>query len=349
MLRTAVQSPPMTNRASHSSGSKRTLSIGGATFDLFVKADASLIHDCGDTKSFALPLGGKIRVNDVISACGGGADNTAVGLSRLGFDAAFSGVLGDDEWGKAIRENMEKEGVDTRYLAVIEHEPSSFSLILTSPGGERTILTHKSMDRHFGDVTFDREALSSADAVYLNHIHQDTCEIEDDLLRILAESPAIHLTWNPGGAQVEAGMKNGNSTQLVARTNLLLLNKEEALAFTGKKTVREAMHVLVRSGAKRVVVTDGPHGCIATDGKDLYTCPSLQGDIVDSTGAGDAFGTAATWAVLSGKDLPTTLKAGTINAMSVVGAVGAQKGLLTETQIQSKLEQTALSVTVEQF
>lgn len=332
-----------------SAGPVKTLSIGGATFDLFMKTDSSVIHECGDMKAFALPLGSKIRVTDVAGCGGGGAHNTAVGLSRLGCDAAFSGVVGDDQWGEAIKNGMEKEGVDTRYLTIIEHEASSFSCILNSASGERAILSHKSMDRHFHDVTFDKEEASKVHAIYLNHIHEDTCVIANDIVSILTANPSVCLTWNPGGRQVEAGMLGTDNKDLVALTHVLLLNKEEALAFSGKKTTKEAMHILIRAGAKVVCVTDGSNGSMATDGTTLWKCPTLPCPVVDMTGAGDSFGTAITWAIVTGKDLPTALKAGTINAMSVVGSVGAQAGLLTETQIQTKLQTTELSVSSEPF
>lgn len=338
------------NQSQNTTSSRlRTLSIGGATFDLFLSLNGDQSHECNGVKSFALPLGAKIGVKNVVGACGGGAHNTAVGLSRLGCQAAFSGVLGDDQWGRGIKENMEHEGVSTEYLAVIEHEPSSFSLILQSPTGERTILTHKSMDRHFHDVTFDRDAARNVDAVYLNHIHEDTCVIEDDIVNVLVSVPDIHLTWNPGGCQIDAGLDAKGNRALLAATDLLLLNKEEALAFAKTKTVREALSILTQAGAKIVCITDGANGCDASDGTDIYHCPSLPATVIDTTGAGDAFGTAVTWALITGKNLPTALKAGTINAKSVVGSIGAQHGLLTDIQIESEIAHTPLEVAVERL
>ncbi len=339
----------MTNHSqlkAHSPQPLRTLSIGGATFDLFLNLSKDMMHDCQGVKSFSFPLGAKVGVHDVIGACGGGAHNTAVGLSRLGCNAAFSGVLGDDQWGQEIQRNMEREHIDMSYLAVIEHEPSSFSLILQSPSGERTILTHKSMDRHFHDVTFDREAASKMNAVYLNHIHEDTCVIENDIVSALAATPSTFLTWNPGGCQIDSGIANGNQA-LLAATDLLLLNKEEALSFAGAKTVEEALKKLIAAGCTIVCITDGKHGATATDGTTVYHCPSLPCEVVDSTGAGDAFGCAMTWALISAKDLPTALKAGTMNATSVVGSIGAQSGLLTDIQIETKLKETSLVVTAK--
>lgn len=325
----------------------RTLSIGGATFDLFLNLSSDLSHNCHGVQSFAFPLGAKVNVENVIGACGGGANNTAVGLSRLGCRAAFSGVLGDDQWGQEITRNMEREHVDMRYSSIIENEPSNFSLILQSTSGERTILSHKSMDRHFRDVTFDREAAASVDAVYLNHIHEDTCEIENDIIDILVSTPSIHLTWNPGGCQIRTGFDAKGNRGLLQATNLLLLNKEEASQFTKTTTIREAFDVLIRTGVQHICITDGANGSYATDGKHLYFCPSPSCKVVDTTGAGDAFGVGVTWALLTGKTLPMALKAGTINAVSVVGSIGAQDGLLTDTQIETFLANSPLNVSVE--
>lgn len=325
----------------------RTLSIGGATFDLFLSLSSDLAHNCHGVQSFAFPLGAKINVNNVIGVCGGGANNTSVGLARLGCNAAFSGVLGDDQWGQEIARNMEREHVDMRYISIIENEPSNFSLILQSKNGERTILSHKSMDRHFHDVTFDREAVANVDAVYLNHIHEDSCEIENDLIDMLVSTPSISLTWNPGGCQIDAGFDAKGNRELLRTTTLILLNKEEALTFTKTENVRAALEVLTHAGVKHVCITDGANGSHATDGKHVYFCPAPSCTVVDTTGAGDAFGVGVTWALLTGKTLPMALKAGTINAVSVVESIGAQHGLLTDTQIETTLANSPLNVSVE--
>ncbi len=324
----------------------RTMSIGGATFDLFMRLNHSLVKEEHHTEQFSLPLGAKIRVEQVIGACGGGADNTAVGLARLGCQAAFSGILADDQWGAQLIKNFECEGVDTRGVTFVEKETSSFSLILSARSGERVILYDPGTNAHLHDVTFDREMAGEMDCIYLNHIQPITSAIEDDLIRIFTTEPHPHLTWNPGGAQIEAGITAKNNKLLLCHTHLLQLNKEEALAFSNTKTIKEALWKLHCAGAKIVCITDGKNGAFATDGKSLYRCPVIETKVVDTTGAGDAFGTGMTWGLLTGLDLPKSLQAGTINAMSVVGAVGAQAGLLTETEMHSKLDNLSLDIEV---
>ncbi|KKW39563.1 hypothetical protein A2454_02440 [Candidatus Peribacteria bacterium RIFOXYC2_FULL_55_14] len=328
--------------------SLRTISIGGATYDVFVRLDRSTVEAYSGEHALKLPLGDKIRVQEVIETCGGGASNTAVGLARLGCSAGFCGIIGDDQWGEKLRLNLEREGVDTGCLTVVEGEVSSFSIILSASSGERVILYDPGTNEHLHDATFDRERAGKTDWLYLNHIQEQSCVIEDDIIGMLAQKDGPRLTWNPGGCQIEAGMEAANNSALLARTTLLQLNKGEALKFSKRETVKEAIKALLKKGVKNVVVTDGKNGTDASDGKNLYHCPVVEDNkVLDTTGAGDAFGTGMTWALLSGLPLSEALRAGTINAASVVGTIGAQAGLLTDTEMQRRLKETKLDVDVQ--
>jgi len=315
------------------------MSIGGATFDLFVRTDQKFMKEDGGGKTLNLPIGAKVRVLDVIETCGGGASNTAVGLSRLQCDAAFCGVVGSDQWGEKLLKNLQSEHVDTRWATVVDGETSSFSIILSVSSGERIILYEPGTNEHLHDVTFDREEIRHRNWIFLNHLHKDSIAIQDDLSHALGQAAgSVGLTWNPGGAQVEQGCSAPAHLQLLGHTSLLLLNKEEALAFTKKENVEEATKKLLDTGARIVCITDGGNGATATDKNGSWYCPSKGEDVVDTTGAGDAFGIGCTWALVNGFDLPTMLQAGTINATSVLSQMGAQAGLLTDIEMRTRLQ-----------
>ncbi len=319
----------------------RTLSIGGAAYDIFVSVDPAI-----ENNNLILPVGGKISVRKVEETCGGGSANTSVGLARLGCSARFCAVVGNDQWGERMMETLKRENVNTEFSTIVEEENTGFSIILLLPSGERTILHHAGTNEHLHDVTFPMHGITDTDAVYLNRLSESACEIENDVIRILKdEVKKTHLTWNPGGCQIESGMKEKDKAALLQYTDLLLLNKEEATIFTGEKEIAGAMHALIAAGVKNVCITDGKEGAYATDGKKLWHCAAREGiAIVDTTGAGDAFGSAMTWSILRGETLPNSLKAGTLNAASVVSAIGAQTGLLTEEQLLTELHDHPLQV-----
>lgn len=327
----------------------RTISIGGLTYDLFVDITHDLVVERGNRTVLELPLGSKIRIQRVTGTCGGGASNTSVGLARLGCHSACCGVVGNDQWGEELMKNLRREGVDTQGTTVVESEPSSFSIIILAQAPDRVILNTPGTNQHLHDVTFDRERASSADWVYLNHLHSASHVIEDDIVALLNAAHPPHLTWNPGGHQIEAGLNVKNNAALAAQSDLLLLNKEEATLFTGMQTIDESLTVVLKSGCRIACITDGKEGAFASDGEHRFHCPVLAEPIVDTTGAGDAFGVGCTWALLRGLHLPTALRAGTINATSVIGRIGAEAGLLTETEMQSRLDAPEPIVTSTSF
>lgn len=336
-----MKKPP----ASKTDKKPKTLSIGGATYDLFVRLHGSNIGEYNGREALAFPLGDKIRVKEVIETEGGGACNTAIGLSRLNCEARFAGVIGDDQWGQVLVKNFLEEGVKTDCLTIVEDEISSFSIILSGENGERVILYEPGTNGHLHDATFNKEMASRMDWVYLNHIQENTCIIEDDLIEILTADNGPFLTWNPGGCQIKTGLKANNNRLLLGHTNLLLLNRQEVLAFTELDDTDKAMRKLLETGAKNICITDGSRGTCASDGKNIYNCPALKNTIVkDTTGAGDAFGTGVTWALINKLPLPDALKAGTINAASVVSYTGAQAGLLTDTDMWLKIKDNPLTV-----
>lgn len=323
------------------------MSIGGATYDLFVRLPHEKIHSDEKSPFFTLPLGEKVRVQSVIETCGGGAGNTSVGLARLGCTASICSVVGADQWGDALRRNFQNEGVALESLTIVEGEMTSFSIILSGSSGERVILYDPGTNEHMHDALFDKASAAEVDWIILNHIHEQACVIEDDLIEILAKK-GTRLTWNPGGCQIDAGMKAKNNAHLLKLTTLLVLNKEEALRFTGEQSADAALQSLLKSGAKNICITDGKRGTAASDGQKLYRCPvSPDAKVIDTTGAGDAFTTGVTWALLTGHTLPEALIAGTINSGSVVGAIGAQAGLLTDIEIAKRMKSTSLSVSTE--
>lgn len=326
---------------------RKTLSIGGATYDLFVCLPHDTVHDHSNEKFFRLPLGAKIRVEQMVETCGGGASNTSVGLARLGCDARFEGVIGSDQWGQKLMENFRKEGVSTDTVTIVESETTSFSIILLGSNRERVILYQPSTNTHLKDMTFSKDAMQGIDWVYLNHLSEESCQIENDIVEMLAKNTGTRLTWNPGGCQIGKGLTDADNIALLAHTHLLLLNKEEALEMTMATDITQAITMLLNTGVKIVCVTDGRNGSFASDGVSLFHCPVVTGiQTVNTTGAGDAFGTGMTWGLIEGLSLPEAMKSGTINAASVVANMGSQTGLLTDIEMRQKLQESTLDVAV---
>jgi sugar/nucleoside kinase (ribokinase family) len=129
--------------------------------------------------------------------------------------------------------------------------------------------------------------------------------------------------------------------RLYARTEVVILNREEAVFVTGGSydDVHDLMNRLHGYGCKIVVVTDGPAGAYASDGQNRYKMPLYPDPAppYERTGAGDAFASTFVAALAKGHNLESALQWAPINSMSVVQKTGAQQGLLSERELEAWL------------
>lgn len=329
-------------------------SIGGAAFDVFIRAPHATGYDAAGNYFLQFPLGAKVKVESVVQGCGGGAANTSVGFARLGMSARFCGVIGDDEWGQEIQKTLHDEGVATDAAIVVEKETSSFSIVLVdSASGERTILYSPNVNAHMQKAIFAKEILQKSHWLFLNHLADVSANIIDDCLELVTKTKGLHFAWNPGGSQIQNGMLASVTSALLRYTDILFLNAEEAAIFTAEplkgdrtQSVTAALRKGIQAGVKIFCITDAENGAYLSDGKTVFhATPPVTTRIIDTTGGGDAFAVGVTWGVFTGLSLQDALQAGMLNAASVIGVVGTQPGLLRKDEMRQRLSTHPLPVT----
>jgi ribokinase len=131
-------------------------------------------------------------------------------------------------------------------------------------------------------------------------------------------------------------------SRIYKHANILVLNKEEAALVGGGdiNNMHDLFDKLHDLGPEVVCITDGPNGAYASSPEGRFFMP-IYPDLAppyERTGAGDAFASTFTAAVMRGKSLQEALMWGPINSMNVVQKAGAQEGLLTEQQLLEFLE-----------
>ena len=264
-------------------------------------------------------------------------------------------MIGDDVWGKKILANLKSEGVSDELLSVTEDEKTSFSIILNSFEGERTVLNFLGANNLFTEEFFPLRKIMQTKWIFLNHLSGNANCLIKKIELIMQKQGDISLAWNPGGIQLEEGAEKNK--ELISKTKIIFLNKEEAEKFTNLKCAEQKTHIvkienqkhvcqvykmnqifeyLKKLGADIIVITDGRRGSQAYNGIDTYFCPVFDLQRTDTLGAGDAFASGFTGAMILNKTLQTALKFGTINATSVVQHYGAQKGLLSLAEISER-------------
>lgn len=300
------------------------VTIGAAVQDVFLSHSDEFAPVCDNPHEcfMKLELGAKVDVNNIDFSTGGGATNAAVTFARQGMRTYFMGTVGHDPAGQAVLADLDKEGVDTTLVSYSEKFNTGYSVLLLAPDGERTILTYRGASTHYHSKNFDLTGLSP-DWLYVSSM-AGSMEVLDGVFRY-AHSHGIKVCFNPGKGELKQSHK---LRALLEDTDVLLVNKEEAQQIISGETVEELARKLLRF-VPTVIVSDGSSGVVATDGKTIVEAGIYEEvNVIDRTGAGDAFGSGflSQWA--QGKTLREAIIYASANSTSVVSKIGAKTGIL---------------------
>lgn len=319
------------------------ISIGDITIDAFLALhNSDKVSLNTNTNTLCVKYGEKIDVDSCIYALGGNAANVTIGTTRLGVKSALFAEIGDDEFSLKILNGLAKEGVSRAHIRQSRNQQSSMSIALNFKG-ERTLFVEHVKRKHdfeFNNVT--------ADYIYLTSLGEQWKNAYAATLQF-ANEHKIKLLFNPGTIQLREDKEM--LSKVLEKTEILFVNKEEAEeilynreneANNDQDYFKKLLTSLQLLGPKLVVITDGHKGSYLQDGKGrFYYQQSPKTHVIEPTGAGDSYASGFLAAYIGGKDLQTAMLWGTFNAASVISQIGAQQGLLTKAQMDSKVDNYA--------
>lgn len=311
--------------------------LGDITTDAFIRLKNAQVDCDVDTKKYRLcvDFGSKVPYESVtVVPAVGNSPNASVSAHRLGLKSAIVTNLGDDKNGKEMLEQLKKEGVGTQFVSVEEGKESNYHYVLLYEA-ERTILI-KHHEYEYGLPDFGTPPLW----IYFSSLGENSIPYHHEIAQYVKDNPEVNLAFQPGTFQIKLGAETLKDIYEV--TALFFCNKKEAQSILKNdssdiKELLKGMHAL---GPKTAIITDGPNGAYAYDGKDMWVMPMYPDPAppVDRTGAGDSFSSTVTSMLALGMTLPEALARGPINSMSVVQHTGAQEGLLSREKIEQYLK-----------
>lgn len=303
----------------------KIVTIGAAVQDVFLSHSSEFkpVSDkSADELFIKLDLGAKADVNNIDFCTGGGATNAAVTFLRQGIEADFMGTIADDPAGAAVLQDLDKEGVGTQYVSYSKKYHTGYSVLLLAPNGERTILTYRGASTHYDESNFDLTDVS-ADWLYLSSMAGEM----DVLNKIFTQAKRknIKIFFNPGKGELK---KTAKLKALLEDVEVLSVNKEEAQQIVNGDSLTELIRRL-KSLVPVAIISDGPNGVIASDGKTIVRAGMYEDvKVIDRTGAGDAFGSGFLSYYAKGKSLKDSIVFASANSTSVVQKIGAKDGIL---------------------
>lgn len=324
------------------------ITIGGATRDItFITDQGKVIETPKDLtcqRLLGFEYGAKIRSEDIRINFGGGACNAAATFAKMGLEVVVLTRIGEDEDGKAILGNLAARGVDTSLVQKDADHRTGFSFVVVNKGGagERMIFVHKGA---CNGLSLDAQELPEMKWIYLSSLVGDWAAALERV-RIVVEAKGCGLVWNPGATEIHAG--KAALSRLLELTDIFIVNKDEAIELvksdsaqklTGAEynDLQKLLGVMKDWGAQTVVITDGDNGAYVQSGNALFRSPAYVKEQVDTTGAGDAFGSGLLAGYIMTEDMETALRFGIINSGGTVRDYGAQNGIMTKEEIGERL------------
>ena len=302
--------------------SVRVIVVGGVNVDLVVTA--TRLPGPGETVT-----GGTFEQHP-----GGKGGNQAVAAARLGADVRMIGAVGDDAFGAGARAALVAEGIDVSGLATDPEAPTGIALILVDATGENLISVASGANQAFGP------AAVQAGLAHLGSLVGDVVLVSNEIARptvaaVLraASAAGARMILNPAPAA-------GIEATWLQHVDLLTPNRGELAALAGfaspdldPRGAAEALSV-----REAVIVTLGPNGALVLPAEgEPWPAPAIPVEVVDTTGAGDAFNGALAAALADGRPLDEAVRRAVAAGGLATTRVGAREGMPTAAELEAAL------------
>lgn len=298
------------------------ITFGSAIVDFFLQSkEFKLVKDKGKGTVICQSYEDKLEVEKRKICLGGGGTNIAVSLARKSYNVGVAARFGRDFLGNFILEKLNQEKVSLDFLAQVD-ETTDSSVILIGPDGGRTILVYRGPTRlEQENINFDK---LDSKWFYLASLEGNLDLVEK--LLTYAQENKISVFWNPGKRELK---QKARLIPLVGQADVFQVNRQEAqMLVDGDLDKKGFWPKMKKLRTKMSIVTDGGNGAYLQYSQGVHYLAAPKVDVVDKTGAGDAFGSGFLAGLLANQEMKSAFKLAMENSASVVQHVGAQTGLI---------------------
>ncbi|MEA3272578.1 MAG: carbohydrate kinase family protein [Patescibacteria group bacterium] len=317
------------------------ITIGSATRDVYLRSPA---FDLIKSDKFStgtgscLALGSKNEASEIFLDTGGGATNVAITFGNLKLKTGTITNIGDDPAGKEIIQILKKSKVDTSLIQRDRKHFTSYSTLLLTKSGHRSILVYRGASKFLNWKKVPKDIRTKW--FYITSL-AGNIKLLKEIFKF-AKKNKIRIAWNPGKKELEFGAKKLKG--LIRQAEVFNLNREEATklvreVYKDKKKIFKKMEKLE---SRIIVITDGARGAYARNDGQWYFAKSFGTKPVNTTGAGDAFGSGFVSGLIIKNDLKYALALATINADGLIQKMGAKSGVLTKLPSKKEIERVVI-------
>jgi len=235
------------------------------------------------------------KVNTFTKMAGGAPANVCACYAKLGGKSYFMGQVGNDPFGQFLVDELEKASVDTTYTSFTHKAKTSLAFVSINHEGERDFMFYRdpSADQLFEPKQVEKSVFEHAIFHFcsvglkeypLKYSHLEAIKQAKKIGSIISFDPNLRLALWDNHEELRKTVLS-----FIPHAHIIKLSLDELTFLTGISHIDKAVSSLFRGSVQMIVLTKGKEGSTLFTKTNSYHCPSYDVDVLDTTGAGDAF------------------------------------------------------------
>ncbi len=282
-----------------------------------------------------VPRHDSLSFKQAIVSPGGCASNTAIGLARLGVPTGLIAHTGNGDAASLLQDYWQRLGVDTRFVHPVPDVSTGISVGLVDHDFSPRFVHTSGANASLTAADLDVNALLSTD---VRHLHIAgffvlPSLLEESLGQKLAAlqeqgvTTSLDVVFNE---RMDDPDLRAILWQIMPNLDYFLCNDFEAFRLTGEKDSQQAAHILKERGGANVIIKLGEKGSWLEGDPEGELIPAPRVDVVDTTGAGDAFAAGFIAALIQGQNAPSACRTGNQAGARICTHLGAIEAWLEQ-------------------
>lgn len=270
----------------------------------------------------SLPIVGKeILAHQMDLSLGSSSAIFASNISSLGAKVAFSGMLGNDMFGKFILDKLKEKSIETEFIGISEGHKTGATIVLNQEE-DRAMVTHQGAMNHFGVDDVNNDLLCNA-----RHLHVSSIFLQPGILndinnlfaraKVCGMTTSLDMQWDPSEKW------DVNLHTLLPFVDVFLPNEAELFAVTKTHRIEDAI-AKIKESANMIVVKQGSKGATAFFNNTIIQQNAfVNSDVIDAIGAGDSFNAGFIFKFIDKRSVKASLDFGNLmGALNTTAAGG---------------------------
>ncbi|MCR8660192.1 carbohydrate kinase family protein [Paenibacillus endoradicis] len=258
---------------------------------------------------------------------GGSPSNIAMNTTRLGIRSKVAAAVGDDRLGQFLQDHLVRANIDTTLIQT--HEAATSMVVLSKSKGSPIPIFYRGADAHLAYTEQFAEAVKHTKIIHFSCWPLSASPVRETIEAVIAQATQSNSlicfdpNYHPSIWQYDENAFEYIKT-IIAKVDIVKPSEDDAARLFGDDLPEAQVKKFLDLGAKLVIMTLGKDGAIVSNGTETMTFASVAEEVVDTTGAGDAFWSGFYTGIVEGLPLKLALQLGfSVSAykLKFVGAV----------------------------